>query len=176
MEAASPDSLPLGRQLVAQGLLTDAELDAAILFQELTGRPLGATLVDRGFITPTDLAGVLAEQLGIEIAEPDTTRERTHLRLVGPDEKPAVIEPRPPSQDPLARLEAAIGRRTANLCRAVAHLLFVPAKRGYTLVHRDGPPPAHGSSLVVDGLRLTVTKLGRSPLPGDGRPCAYLQR
>jgi hypothetical protein len=58
------------------------------------------------------------------------------------------------------------------------YLLFVSKPSGYELVERDGEPPAPGSEVELgdDGLRFTVSKLGPSPLPQDGRVCAYLQR
>lgn len=57
------------------------------------------------------------------------------------------------------------------------HLLFVPRARGYALEERDGEPPELGEEVTMregDG-RYVVSKLGPSPLPGDARPCAYLQ-
>lgn len=55
------------------------------------------------------------------------------------------------------------------------HLLFVWTPGGYRLVERDGEPPAVGDEVELDDERRErVTKLGPSPLPGDGRPCAFL--
>jgi hypothetical protein len=53
-------------------------------------------------------------------------------------------------------------------------LLFVPGADGYRLVSLDVTPPAAGESLEIDGERFSVLRLGRSPLPGDARPCVYL--
>jgi hypothetical protein len=56
------------------------------------------------------------------------------------------------------------------------YLLFVSKPSGYELVERDGEPPAPGAEVELEeGVRFTVSKLGPSPLPDDGRPCAYLQ-
>jgi len=60
-----------------------------------------------------------------------------------------------------------------------AHLLFVPGNEGYRLVEQDGPPPAPGTTVELpedDGtaVRLLVTKVGSSPLPGTRLACAYL--
>jgi hypothetical protein len=56
------------------------------------------------------------------------------------------------------------------------YLLFVSKPSGYELVERDGEPPAPGAEVELEeGMRFTVSKLGPSPLPADGRPCAYLQ-
>ena len=54
------------------------------------------------------------------------------------------------------------------------HLLFLWRPTGYELVERDGEPPAVGTEVEVDGESTRVTKIGASPLPGDGRACAYL--
>ena len=48
------------------------------------------------------------------------------------------------------------------------HVVLLSTPDGYRLVERDGPLPAPGE--VVDGYR--VLGRGRSPLPGDVRPCA----
>lgn len=58
------------------------------------------------------------------------------------------------------------------------HLLFVPGAEGYALVERPGPPPGVGAALELPGLdgEFVVSKLGPAPLPGDSRPCAYLQQ
>jgi hypothetical protein len=60
--------------------------------------------------------------------------------------------------------------------RPTSHVLFVPTARGYLLVEREGAPPAPGDEveLAEAGTRLVVTRLGRAPLPGERRPCAFL--
>jgi hypothetical protein len=47
------------------------------------------------------------------------------------------------------------------------YVLLLPAPDGYRLAQREGLPPAPGE--LVDGFR--VLNRGRSPLPGDRRPC-----
>ncbi len=55
------------------------------------------------------------------------------------------------------------------------HILFVSKSSGYELIERDGEPPPVGAEIELDeGERLFVSRVGRSPLPGDPRPCAYL--
>ena len=61
------------------------------------------------------------------------------------------------------------------MAAAEKHLLFVWSPTGYSLQERDGEPPAVGEEIEVDGRRERVSKIGASPLPGDPRPCAYLQ-
>jgi hypothetical protein len=55
------------------------------------------------------------------------------------------------------------------------HLLFVWKPSGYELREADGDVPNVGSEVEQDGLKQRVTKVAPSPLPGDPRPCAYLQ-
>ena len=55
------------------------------------------------------------------------------------------------------------------------YLVFVSKPSGYELHEREGEPPPVGSEIEVGDVRARVSKLGPSPLPGDERPCAYLQ-
>ena len=57
-----------------------------------------------------------------------------------------------------------------------AHVLFVPAAGGYTLVEREGVAPEAGDVVELDGGRYVVRRHGPSPLPGPRRRCAYLER
>jgi hypothetical protein len=54
-------------------------------------------------------------------------------------------------------------------------LLFVSKPTGYELRERDGDLPSVGEAVDDGDLRLEITKLGPSPLPGDGRTCAFTQ-
>ena len=61
-----------------------------------------------------------------------------------------------------------------------SHLLFLPTLGRYELVEGEGAAPPLGSELELrlsDGRTRSfhVSKLGRSPLLADARPCAYLQ-
>jgi hypothetical protein len=57
----------------------------------------------------------------------------------------------------------------------MAYLLFVWKPSGYELREREGDPPTVGQEVEEDAVRMTVTKVAPSPLPGDRRRCAYLQ-
>jgi hypothetical protein len=57
----------------------------------------------------------------------------------------------------------------------VTHVLFVSTPNGYSLHERDGEPPLVGLEIHEPDGRFVVTKVAASPLPGDGRRCAYLQ-
>ncbi len=58
----------------------------------------------------------------------------------------------------------------------VGYLLFVPAPSGYQLAERTGSVPAPGDVLEFDDWegRYVVSRVIRSPLPDDMRPCVYL--
>jgi hypothetical protein len=55
----------------------------------------------------------------------------------------------------------------------VTYLLFVWTPTGYDLREQEGEPPSVGEQVEVDEKRLSITKVGVSPLPGDDRACAY---
>jgi type IV pilus assembly protein PilB len=57
--------LKLGEILVKEGLLNQQQLDEAIRFQKLQGRPIGDILVERGFLSEHDFYNALAKQLDI---------------------------------------------------------------------------------------------------------------
>ncbi len=61
---------PLGALLIREGLVTDAELDAALAQQRLSAsRRLGELLVERGVVTPADVARLVAEQYELPFVE-----------------------------------------------------------------------------------------------------------
>jgi hypothetical protein len=55
------------------------------------------------------------------------------------------------------------------------YLLFVWKPTGYELREAEGDVPSVGAEVEQDSQKLRVTKVAPSPLPGDDRPCAYLQ-
>jgi hypothetical protein len=55
------------------------------------------------------------------------------------------------------------------------YLAFVWTPSGYELRERSGEPPALGAEVEEDGRTLVVSKVGASPLPGNDRPCVYLE-
>ncbi len=57
----------------------------------------------------------------------------------------------------------------------MSHVLFVWTPNGYSLQERAGEPPPVGAEIEESDARFVVTKVAASPLPGDGRRCAYLQ-
>ena len=68
----------------------------------------------------------------------------------------------PPDRDDAAEPDAA------------GHILFL-AGEGYRVVEREGRAARVDALVEVDGKEFVVTRVGRSPLPGDRRACAYLE-
>lgn len=83
VEAEVPVWRPLGRLLVENRYLTEAELDQALVEQRERRGRLGEILVARGYVSGTALARALAEQHGVDPA------------AVGEVEVEAVIRPVP---------------------------------------------------------------------------------
>lgn len=232
-------SQPLGELLVDRGLLTQAQLDAALLAQQQTGRPLGEIIVSHGFVSGAMVAQALATQRGgltrteygyatgfasgsaegAVVAPPPFSPQ--------PDEPAPAAPPAPPEPetealraelgDALARVSALeeqlvqtrtsaearvhsleteladagatietmrdelvnalrgapAGQPETNEVPEQGHLLFTSGTDMYNLVERDGPPPAVGDEVELDGARHHVVRIGAAPVPNAGRRCAY---
>jgi hypothetical protein len=55
------------------------------------------------------------------------------------------------------------------------YVLFVWKPSGYVLEEREGEIPPVGAVIELPDGAQTVGKIAPSPLPGDTRPCLYLQ-
>src|SRR5579864_5681270 len=69
MEAAHITWRPLGQLFVERGLITQDELEEALVEQEETRKRLGAILVSRGLVSGPELTSVLVDQLGMELTK-----------------------------------------------------------------------------------------------------------
>jgi hypothetical protein len=76
---------PLGKVLLDQGVLTEAELEHALGEQEESRGRLGEILVTRGLVSGSELAGALAEQHGVGF---DSVHELEAAVLPTPSEEP----------------------------------------------------------------------------------------
>ena len=113
-------------------------------------------------------------------AEAELGRRREELGAV--ELKRAAVERRERElearEEQLAEAEqrAADGRAPAGGAAArVAGLAFVPGTR-YRLLELDDRSLAEGDTIELDDVEYAVVRIGPSPLPGDGRGCAYLLR
>ena len=58
------DGTQLGTLLCQEGLITQAQLDAALAEQAVSGKVLGRVLIEMGNVSETDLVRTLAKQVG----------------------------------------------------------------------------------------------------------------
>lgn len=65
----NPRDLPLGRLIVAEHLLTPADVAEALVEAQETSRRLGEVLVEWKLLTERDLARFLAQQEGLEFVD-----------------------------------------------------------------------------------------------------------
>ena len=63
---------------------------------------------------------------------------------------------------------------TPRHSEAPGHVRFVGLPEGYRLAVSDEPCARIGELLEIDGRTFRVDRIGRSPLPSDARPCAFL--
>src|SRR6185437_4066291 len=68
-EGRVSEGTPLGALLIDEGLLTEAQLDAALAEQSRSGKPLGRLLIEHGTISETELVRTLARQVGLEFVD-----------------------------------------------------------------------------------------------------------
>ena len=129
----------------------------------------------------TDFLSSLTErEAALSEAEEDVARRRQELGAV--ELKRAAVERRERAvearESELAELEEQVtARESANdlsLPESV-ELVFVPGER-YQLVEIDATELARGFAFDVEAMSYSVVRIGRSPLPSDGRRCAYLVR
>jgi chromosome segregation ATPase len=126
-----------------------------------------------------ELAGYLRElttrEKELALAEDELGERRQELGAV--ELKRAAVERREQALDAreaeLAEREAAAPRLPSE--SEQVELAFVPGPE-YVLVELDAAPLSAGLELEVADDVFVVTRIGRSPLPGDTRRCAYLTR
>ena len=79
MEAAAHPWPTLGVLMLRDGLVSKEQLEAILdeqrdsRQQRMSGHRLGEILIDRGLVTPTDVAKLVAEQYELPFTELDTT-------------------------------------------------------------------------------------------------------
>lgn len=67
------DKTRIGDKLIELGLISEDQLNVAIQDKKITGKMLGETLVNLGFIGADTLSGYLAESAGHDVFDPKTT-------------------------------------------------------------------------------------------------------
>ena len=112
-----------------------------------------------------------------ELAEAETDLGQRRQELGAVELKRAAVERR---ERAVEAREAELAEREAMAPALVSQpesveLAFVPGAR-YALVEIDPTSLSTGLELEVEDGVFVVTRIGRSPLPGDARRCAYLTR
>jgi len=82
----------------------------------------------------------------------------------------------------LAELEAELAEggtrvdreRSVPIHVRTGHVCFVLVAGGYKLIDVDTAPARPGELVELEGKRFVAARIGRSPIPGDTRPCVYL--
>ena len=75
----------LGALLLQQGLITQADLDAALAANEQNGKPISRILIELGRITESDLVRTLAQQVGLGFVDLDETNVDAAVTLLVPE-------------------------------------------------------------------------------------------
>jgi len=126
--------------LVERRLLSQRQLELALVEQHRTGRRLGEVLVGFGFVSEQSLAAVLLEQVGLMDPKPQLSPEPKragHLAEAEPEpeERPIVLRvedmPRREAFDGGQTLEAQVAefeRRSAEIQHSIAEIRGVLAE------------------------------------------------
>lgn len=177
-ETAAADGELAAREARLEALAGELELrtrhveaagtQAAALRRELTAQEASLTSRARALADTADRARLLdRRQTEVAAREAALDEERRSLERAREELAGAV-----------ASASAGLGLEAPSPTgeAAQAHILFVPAGDAYRLVEVDGAPPSTGETVDADGVAYRVTRVGPSPLPGDPRRCAYLER
>ncbi len=127
------------------------------------------------------LAGLTDREAALTAAEEDLARRRQELGAV--ELKRAAVERRERAvevrESDLEQREATFEERAASAATETepveVELMFLPGER-YRLVEVEPVELTRGYAFDVEGIEYAVARIGRSPLPGDDRSCAYLVR
>jgi len=182
MEPAAHAHFPwrlLGELLVDEQLLTEDELEQALLEQSRSGRLLGQIIVSNGYLSAFSLARVLSEQHGVELRHANEQEQHTptvELSLADPPELGAMEPDKETPWRPLGKLLVEQGFLTeSQLDEALAEQRERHARLGEILVWRGlltGPDLAralaeqHGVELDTQAEELqTVIKLATAEEP-----------
>jgi hypothetical protein len=93
-----------------------------------------------------------------------------------PAAEPAPEPPSNPAAPPTAPSQSEPAPAVPEPWAEPGYVVFVSSPDGYRLLQRDGPVPDRGTALELDDGVHLVLRLGTSPLPGDRRRCAFVER
>src|SRR6476659_5325722 len=193
----------LGDIFVERGFVTQEELDEALVRQRQTGERLGEALVAQGVISKFELAGALAEQMAVlgdtgaeeavENGQPEATVHHLHARDDTENAPPArnviglaapiewgrmEVEPDQPPLELHEAFLAEVGYANETAPEPdprTACVAFAPTTDGYRLVALEAAPEPGETIDIAEVGEYLVLRVGRSPIPGDDRRCAYVE-
>lgn len=153
--------------------------------QELGAVELRRAAVERREATLSSQQGeleLIRDELAARVADAEERVSDLDRRRAEIEQRSAELSARALELDAIAEEFAELERSAAEREPVpagpsydhTAHVLLVPGST-YRLVHREGSPPTSGDRLLVDERDYVVTRVGRSPLPGDHRGCAFLE-
>jgi twitching motility protein PilT len=149
-------SRELGDILLEHGLLTEAQLEFALIEEQRTGRSAWRVLLERGEVTERDLVMARARQIGLGYADvrserPDPealallpveiARRWTALPMRVSDERVAIAMAEPTSHLALEQLQEATGRQVVPVAAYVEDLVGA-IEAAYGGGQPSAPPPA----------------------------------
>jgi hypothetical protein len=183
----------LDERFEAEARILDERRDAlALLGRELAEREVKIESLEGRIVELDHRDAELAEREVRIVAEELTARRRAdeldgrRERLAGREQELNAREARLLAEelslrrrlDELAeRPVVSAGQRTAppeSGAEPERCVLFVPTVEGYRLVPLEVAPPRAGDRVELEGEAFDVLRVGPSPLPGDGRRCAFL--
>ena len=172
----------LGEILVTDGLLTQPDLERALVEQRRSGKLLGRVLLDMGLVSQVDLLTALAKQQGVivtpeapSISAPDPAREAT--TAPPSDATPVVEEPLPalPRRKPWIPLAVSA---VVLLCMVIALGLLLGVKehseaRGLVAGGSQHPAPAVAltpAASAAEAASEAAAPARSAPAPAQGSP------
>ena len=111
-----------------------------------------------------------------EVAEPEPTETAPELAEAAPEFAESVpVALFDDLRDALLADVSSVDEAQVEQLPSVACLAFAPTTDGYRLVGLESLPGPGDTIDVPDVGERLVLRVGRSPIPGDPRPCAYVE-
>ena len=160
----------LGTLLLNEGLITQADLDAALAVQAESGKPLGRILIEQGRISERDLVKTLAGQVGLGFVDLDDILIDTAVTMLVPESLVRRYQAIPIHYDEQGRLVVTMADPSnvfaADDIRAMTGAEVVTVVSPPSQVHgahRTGPPPRRRGGHDGAGGRHRVRRARRTP-------------
>ena len=143
------------------------ERDIAVRKQELGAVELRRAAVERRERSLSEREKSF-EQVAADLAERE--RQLAAAESTGPTAGPVEI----PRADTNLLRESRLSDRDDAATDVGRHIVFL-SDGGYRIVEQPGGAAPPGTRIEFDGSTYVVTRVGRSPIPGDRRPWVYLE-